>query len=748
MTDRQAFTTLIEELHKIPQEWQLTPLGKRDKDTGEINHKAPYLNDWQHKDVERRLIEQDIRSGKAIGIGLRLGKPSGYLVAIDFDGQSAIDLWTEKWGDVPPTISWTSGKEGRYQALFTIPEAYRERVKNNKISIGIVGSDGKQEALEFRYTGNQSVLPPSPHPETGGYTWINTHGFPMAELPQIVIDDWIERLEPKPRQKNEYKPHPSIPLTDIPSIPLENCLAKSNRELLDGVGEGGRNHAGATLARDLIGTANYLRGEGIPFEGDPLELFDRFSFGCTPPLSHGEADTIWKSAEKDNPAPSCKGEGVQNIIEAWNGKHKTKPVKGKRRKKVLSTPERDYDRLAKTLGINIEYDGYGEIASRLNKLEMDLFAMFGDRLKLNMMTRDYELDGQQLDINNAKRFIAAKTGHDHSTENCILAIHAIANRHLYHPVKEYIQSLKGKVAIDFSVLENIATHFLGNPDPLANKMMTKKLIAAVARVMKPGCKDDTLLVLQGGQGFKKSTFLNVLAGDDWFCDDIRDLDNKDELAKLSRNWILELAEVDYLMGRKEVESFKRFLSTTTDTYRPPYGRANIRIDRTCCFFATTNKTEFLADPTGDRRYWVVEVGGEIDCELVATYRDTIWASALAAYEHGDTWWLAASEEGMRANSHSKYREFDPWLEDLLRGGDLPTTPHGSGEYLKVIQIFDKLDIPITHRDRKNSNRVVKALMELGFVSKVIKINSKAEKVWYREKLPNNDGYPIMTVTQS
>jgi hypothetical protein len=237
----------------------------------------------------------------------------------------------------------------------------------------------------------------------------------------------------------------------------------------------------------------------------------------------------------------------------------------------------------------------------------------------------------------------------------------------------------------------------------------------------------------------------VLTSPAWFCDDIRDLDNKDELAKLPSNWILELAEVDYLMGRKEVESFKRFLSTRSDTYRPPYGRANITIPRSCSFFATTNKTEFLADPTGDRRYWVVEVMQKIDCEVVATYRDMIWASALAAYERGDDWWLSDEEDISRCDSHSKYRESDPWVDVILgRGAKIPTTPHGTGEYTIVDRIFSLLDLTTIQCDRKARNRVVKVLLELGFEDKVFKLDGKNKKVWYRElPLPSLKPLPIL-----
>ncbi len=324
----------------LPKLWQLTPLGKLDKKTGKIDSKAPYYTDWTNKDFDREFIKSEIEEGKAVGIGLRLGKPSGYVVAIDFDGQSAIDLGQELFGELSQTVTWTSGRPGRYQALFVVPEKYQDRVKTKIIKTGVTGDDGKAEQIEFRYTGNQSVLPPSPHPTTDGYNWINNPiDTPVAELPQSAIDYWLTLSEPKVKQqKTKRKPparqqQPKIANSSIPPIPLKNCLAKSNQSLLGGLSEGGRNQAGTALSRDLIGCANYLNSEGIPFAGDPRDLFDGFVDACSPPIGFGkdddpdEPDRIWRSAEGDNPSPACTAEGIDNIIEAWNKKHSPKDEK-------------------------------------------------------------------------------------------------------------------------------------------------------------------------------------------------------------------------------------------------------------------------------------------------------------------------------------------------------------------------------------------------------------------------------------
>jgi hypothetical protein len=109
------------------------------------------------------------------------------------------------------------------------------------------------------------------------------------------------------------------------SVPLEACLAKESRHLLNcGVGEGERNAQGAKLVRDLIGTANYLQAIGQSFDGNPRTLLEDYAHRCSPPLPSREVETVWKSAEKDNPTPSCQPEGVNTCIRAWYWKHHVK----------------------------------------------------------------------------------------------------------------------------------------------------------------------------------------------------------------------------------------------------------------------------------------------------------------------------------------------------------------------------------------------------------------------------------------
>ncbi len=174
--------TASESLITLPADWILEPvIGKR-----------PYRKGWTKSNVDRLSCLAELESGKATGLGLKLGNG---LLAVDIDGRSASNLLEKLAGEnglaaFSGTTTWTSGRPGRKQCLFSVSESDWCRLRNLKIGIGIIGEDGKEECLEFRWLGTQSVLPPSIHPSTEKpYTWINNPlQFPPAQAPEWVIE--------------------------------------------------------------------------------------------------------------------------------------------------------------------------------------------------------------------------------------------------------------------------------------------------------------------------------------------------------------------------------------------------------------------------------------------------------------------------------------------------------------------------------------------------------------------------------
>jgi hypothetical protein len=169
---------------EIPNTWPLVPVvGKR-----------PYQKNWVNKQYDHSEILAELESGKATGVGLKLG--NGFL-AIDIDGESAAKLLLKLSGknsliDFSATTAWTSGRPGRKQCLFFVEEKDWLRLpKYLRIGTGIAGDDGKEECLEFRWAGTQSVLPPSIHPITNKpYIWINN----PLQTPPALAPEWLINL--------------------------------------------------------------------------------------------------------------------------------------------------------------------------------------------------------------------------------------------------------------------------------------------------------------------------------------------------------------------------------------------------------------------------------------------------------------------------------------------------------------------------------------------------------------------------
>jgi len=167
------------DLSKIPYPWPLVPVvGKR-----------PCKKNWVNKQYDRSEILAELQTGKFTGVGLKLGKG---LLAVDIDGESAAKLLLKLSGQntLPVTTAWTSGRPGRRQYLLSVEEKNSPRLRNLRIGTGIAGDDGKEECLEFRWLGTQSILPPSIHPLTNEpYTWINNPlQTPPALAPEWLID--------------------------------------------------------------------------------------------------------------------------------------------------------------------------------------------------------------------------------------------------------------------------------------------------------------------------------------------------------------------------------------------------------------------------------------------------------------------------------------------------------------------------------------------------------------------------------
>ena len=212
-----------------------------------------------------------------------------------------------------------------------------------------------------------------------------------------------------------------------------------------------------------------------------------------------------------------------------------------------------------------------------------------------------------------------------------------------HPVREYLDSLAwdGEERLDTLFIK-----YLGADDSAYVRAVTRAaLIGAVARIMRPGCKHDHMLVLVGPQGCRKSTTLAKL-GKEWFSDSLFTVQGKDAYEQVQGYWIIELGEMA-ATRKSEVEQIKSFISKQSDNFRAAYARRTQDHPRQCAFFGSTNDDEFLRDATGARRFWPIDVDntGRIMADKLDEHEiDQIWAETVAAFKSGEKWYLPEAVE--------------------------------------------------------------------------------------------------------
>ncbi|MBE7608034.1 VapE domain-containing protein, partial [Salmonella enterica] len=115
--------------------------------------------------------------------------------------------------------------------------------------------------------------------------------------------------------------------------------------------------------------------------------------------------------------------------------------------------------------------------------------------------------------------------------------------------------------------------YLNAEDTLVNRAFIRKtMIAAVRRARHPGCKFDNITVLESPEGWNKSGFWRVIAGDQFYSDEsIIGRQSREIQEQLSTVWIHENAELAG-MKKQEVETVKAYASRQEDIARPAYGR--------------------------------------------------------------------------------------------------------------------------------------------------------------------------------
>lgn len=237
--------------------------------------------------------------------------------------------------------------------------------------------------------------------------------------------------------------------------------------------------------------------------------------------------------------------------------------------------------------------------------------------------------------------------------------------------------------------------------------------AMAARGLRPGCKFDSMLVLEGREGIRKSSFVSAIGGERYTFAPIshKAFEDLDELRKMHQSVIVELPEMIGLVGRPP-EMVKGFLANPVDTIRDLFARRAKQAKRGFVIVGTTNSDKYLSRHMGIRRFWPVRIPDStkyIDTDKIIELRDQLFAEAVAFYRSGHRYW-EIDEDVLRGETATRV-ERDPitqCIENLVTGE----------QYLDVPGVFRRLEgsgYVGKGLDSRTSRRIEEALKILNYV---------------------------------
>ena len=303
------------------------------------------------------------------------------------------------------------------------------------------------------------------------------------------------------------------------------------------------------------------------------------------------------------------------------------------------------------------------------------------------------------------------------------AVETAAKEQSFHPIREYLAGLQWDGKKRLTVF---TTTYLGSEDTSYHSAVGACFfIAAVARVLCPGCKADHVLILEGEQGTLKSSSVDALFSP-WFSDDIAELGTKDSAMQVRCAWGIEIPELAS-MRRGDTERLKAFVARRTDRFRPSYGRRVIEVDRQSIFIGTTNSDACLSDETGGRRFWPVRCG-KIDLAAIKRDRDQLWAEAVALYRAGEPWWLTDRHDIEAARDHQEDRRIQEVWEPIVADYIAKRTSASVEEVLEHAIFLEK-----SKWSQASRNSVARCFTALGW--KRYRTSAKPRKWAYRPLCP-------------
>jgi len=539
------------------------------------------------------------------------------LVVIDVDrknghdGEAVLKELEAELGALPFTLQ-ANTPTGGYHLYFQC----EEELQNSASRLG--------KGVDIRATGGYVVCPPS-EVGAGRYTW-EDDSVEIEKLPE----KWIERLLSLSKKSKPKRNEQGVPDAVI--------------------GEGGRN-------QHLFKLGCSVRGAGASAATILELLLIDNAERCYPPLDEAEVKAIAESVARYEAPPPPNDPTAEPPPEA----HIANAGRTDDWKALLQFAGKGIkNTVGNVITILANDDRWDGVIGYDEFLESPVF------LKPPPFAGDYgggRGAGEIEDADDGRivTWLGRTWGINPGTSSIASAVLTVSKNNTIHPVRNYLSGLRWDGTERLSSW--LSTYLGVRSTKLSSRVGRWFLISMVARVFKPGCQVDTVMILEGAQGRGKSSAMRIL-GSPWFTDELPNLRDAQAVGQNLRGvWLTELGELTATISHSN-ETVKRVLSQREDRYRPSYGRRVRAFARQCVFVGTTNRDDYLSDPTGHRRWVPVRVG-EIDLSALERDRDQLFAEAKEAFESGGAWWAQDDEERSALAAQAASRETgDAWISEI------------------------------------------------------------------------------------
>ena len=277
--------------------------------------------------------------------------------------------------------------------------------------------------------------------------------------------------------------------------------------------------------------------------------------------------------------------------------------------------------------------------------------------------------------------------------------------------KDYIRELAATVRVKGGEQEQMLWY----------RYLKKWLVGMVASWISDDVVNNVILVLIGEQGAYKTTWFNYLLPpllkQYFYTKTNANRMSKDDILTLAQYALVCCEELD-TMRPAELNQLKAAVTMPSIDERAAYAHYHEHRKHIASFCGTGNNTQFLSDPTGNRRWLPFEVESIISPREHPFAYEGIYAQALALYKSGFQYWFT-KEEIQELNRHNKQFETPRLEHELVDLYFRKPTDSELGEFISVARALQVISNGISQK--LSAVNVGRAFSDLGF--KRVRTNS-------------------------